>query len=511
MWPQVFATIVAVMGTAQDWSGVEFGRTQFEQVQQYAEERMLDPPVPGTPREQFAWRHATEFALWNRTPLLDLVPASYVAPLNLQASTEPLVCDKQPVDGLLLVHEPVWNRDPPALKLAWQAWHANHVFGKRELYCVLRWLDEQSTHANDRQTRGYAAWINAASGWLKGLDKHSDVLAAAYWDRVCEPDQTAPQADLGFAVTACTHDPEQCCVADVREGGSAWLADLRVGDRLQTAGFDPCETPALLKGDAGTKQELRLFSILKHKLRTVRLTRDFAVAHDVSQELLAPGYLHLRLSDFVKGTAGRVRAALAKHGKQAWKGIVLDMRDNTGGVLDESIAIADLLLSSGTILKARWHNKPDQQPVASDTLDDVRVPVVAIVNRMCASACEVLTGALQDHHRALIVGEHTLGKASMQRVAKPTLMAGFYIKATIGHYLTPNDRDLDGVGTLPDLALPLLATTQFAMTDPAWQKGAACVAVQGTAPKRLAADVAPRKKPDPWLAMAGDWARCLGR
>ena len=519
MFPAIVAVIVAVMGTAQDWSGVEFGRTQFEQVEQFARERMLDPPVAGTPREQFAWRHAAELALWNQAPLVDLVPASYLQGLTARPS-EPLVCDKQPIDGLLLVHEAVWHLDPPALKLAWADWHARHAFGKRELYCVLKWQEAGMAQDVQRQARVYAAWINAASGWLKGLDKHSDVLAARYWDRVSEPDQEAAHADLGFAVTPCTQEQpgtsSQCCVADVREASSAWHADLRVGDRviaLVDGPFDPCATPALLQGDVGSQVDLRLWSKLKQKLRTVRLKRDLAVAHDVSRERLAPGFLHLRLSDFVKGTAARLRAVVvAESGKKPLRGIVLDMRDNTGGVLDESVAIAEMLLSSGTILKARWHAKPDQQPVATDTPDDVHVPVVLLVNRMCASACEVLTGALQDHGRALVLGEHTLGKASMQRVAKPTLMAGFYIKATIGHYWTPNNRDLDGVGALPDVALPLDATTQFGVVQDAnWQRAVQCVARRGKAPQQLAADVAPRRRPDPWLAMAQDFLACVAQ
>ena len=124
----------------------------------------------------------------------------------------------------------------------------------------------------------------------------------------------------------------------------------------------------------------------------------------------------------------------------------------------------------------------------------------------------MLTGALQDHRRALVLGEHTLGKASMQRIAKPTLMAGFYIKATIGHYWTPNDRDLDGVGTLPDIALPLQATTHFAAPQEAvWRQAAQCVALQGQAPKLLAADVAPKRRPDPWLAMARDFVACVAQ
>ena len=388
--------------------------------------------------------------------------------------------------------------------------HAAHTLGKNALYGVLQRAEAAVPFDDQHQARVAALWINAASGWLKGLDKHSDVLAARYWERVSQADQQAAQADLGIAVTPC--GVEACCIADVRVGSSAWAADLRVGDRLETAGFAPCQTPDALRGAPGSKQELRLWSVLQRRPRTVRLTRDFAVTHDVTLTPLPGGFVHLRLGDFVAGTAARLKAELtaAQKAKKPLRGVVLDMRDNTGGVLDEATAIADVLLSSGVIFKARWHAKPDQQPLATDAPDDVRVPLVLLVNRMCASACEVLTGALQDHRRGLVLGEHTLGKASMQRVAKPTLMAGYYVKATIGHYWTPLDRDLDGVGTLPDVALPLEATTQFAPpVEPAWRQTVACVAQRGKAPRVLAADVAPRQRPDPWLAMAADFAACL--
>lgn len=509
MHPNLIPLIVAVMGSAQDWAGVEFARAQFEQVQEFAQERMLDPPVPGTPREQYAWRHAAELALWNQSPPLDILPTTHVQPGQKQ---QPLLCDNKPVEGLVLLQNPPVETDQQARKNAWQTWHSAHQLGKRELYCVLHWAEQQLPLDDSQHARKWALWINAASGWLKGLDKHSDVLAGRYWDRACEPDQVAQQADLGLAVTACAQDRLSCCVADVRENSSAWKADLRVGDRLQTsATFAPCTQPEQLKGDPGSKVRVQVWPVGKKKPRMVTLIRDFAVVHDVTLTLLRPGYVHLRLGDFVKGTADRVRTLLttAKKGKNPLRGVVLDLRGNTGGVLDEAIAIADLLLPSGVILKAHWQGKPDQQPVATADPRDIDVPIVAVVNRMCASACEVLTGALQDHARALVVGEHTLGKASMQRVAKPTLMAGFYVKATIGHYWTPHDRDLDGVGTLPDVELPVEVTTQFAQPQNPWAHLGQCVARRGVAPQKLAQDVAPRRRPDPWLAMAEDWLGCL--
>ena len=141
---------------------------------------------------------------------------------------------------------------------------------------------------------------------------------------------------------------------------------------------------------------------------------------------------------------------------------------------------------------------------------ELRAPVVVLMDRRCGSACEVLAGALQDHLRAPLLGVRSYGKGSMQKVQKPNQMWGFYLKYTIGKYLTPDGRDIDGKGMAPDVGLPVDATTLFGEpAEAAWRPAQSCVRSRGTAPKRLAAELSPRQRPDPWLEMAVDWLACL--
>ena len=547
MLPAVIAWIVAVLGTPDDWSGVQFRLPQFEQAIKSAQDRWLDVPVAGSAREQMAWRKSAEQALWSLEPTAELVPDAALASLRGPADRhghyagEPIAlpCDGKPLNGLKIFRiaadvEKLEDEDSKevrvarskqradAIDAAWEARFAKEPFGKAELRCAMDWLAKQVPAAKlgEQQAGLDLAWINAASGWLKAIDHNGDVIALKFWERVSESDHVAEVADPGIVVVPCPKDAALWCVGDVRVDGPAWQADVRVNDQVVAidaapiAGKDHDTVAKMLNGAPGSSLKLALVAVTTGKARDLKLARDQAVEHDVQARELAPGVLHVRLRDFVHGTANRFRqviaaALLPKKGKkpQPLRGIVLDMRGHPGGILDEAIAVADALLSKGAIVHTQWRTKTVDRDAAA-TADDIAVPLVILVDKRCASACEVLTGALQDNHRGPVLGGKTYGKALMQEVKKPNLMADFYVKATIGRYLTPAKRDLDRVGTQPDVALPADATLTFAATAQPWPPLAKCVGAKGQAPQRLAADLAPKRKPDAWLEMARDWLDC---
>ncbi len=549
MLPAVVATIVAVLGTADDWAGVEFRWPQFEQARTAMLERTLEPPADGSPQELLAWRRAAEQALWSLEPTAELVPDAAIGALrgpedrhgHFTGEGLPLPCDGKPLAGLKIYRIPATaeqlesedtaqvrqTRDKKRreiLDAAWTARAATLPFKATELKCALEWLSKQlpAPKIGERQAQLDLAWINAYSGWIKALDKNGDIIARKFWERASESEHVADTADPGIAVAPCPKVDGAWCVADVRLDGPAWQADVRVHDQIlkvdgkETHGLDKEAIYKALGGAPRSKLALTLQPALGGKPRELKLVRDQAVDHDVTARDLGGGVLHVRLKDFVKGTGGRLREAVLlalkpKKQKKAneLRGIVLDMRGHPGGILDEAVAVADSLLGQGVIVQTRWRTRTvDRQATA--TMDDLLGPLVVLVDKRCASACEVLTGALQDHKRGPVLGAKTYGKASMQEVKRPNLMAEFYVKTTIGRYLTPNHRDLDHVGTLPDVALPADATLVFAPAPEHWQPAAKCVADKGSAPKRLAADLAPRRKPDPWLEMAVDWVGCVG-
>lgn len=548
MSPAAFgAFIVAVLGSPDDWQGVELRWPQFDLATKTVLERMLEPPEPGSARERSTWRKAADQALWSLDPTAELVPDGALAVLkgpddrhgHYNGESLPLVCDGKPLPGLKIFRiagqvEQLESEDSAAVKqardkkrkdaldAAWEARAANHPFGPAELRCAMDWLLKQLPPPKDGQRTGQIdlAWANAFTGWVRALDKNGDIIARKFWEKVSESEHTAEVADPGITCGPCPKEAAAWCVSDVRVDGPAWQADVRVGDQLLAIDGEPPpagDKDALwkkLSGAPKSKVALKLLQAKDGKSRDLKLVRDQAVDYDVLARPLQAGILHLRLRDFVKGTAGRLRATIdaalrGPKGKKPLplKGILLDMRGHPGGILDEAIAVADALLAKGVIVRTQWRTRTVDRE-ATETTDDIAAPLVVLVDKRCASACEVLTGALQDHRRGVVLGGKTFGKASMQEIKRPSLMVEFYIKTTIGRYLTPDKRNLDHVGTEPDVALPADPTASFAAIPPAWRPLGECVAKNGRAQQRLAADTAPRQKPDPWLEMARDFLDC---
>jgi carboxyl-terminal processing protease len=150
------------------------------------------------------------------------------------------------------------------------------------------------------------------------------------------------------------------------------------------------------------------------------------------------------LSMFSEGAHGEVRQAIDKLRREGAKGLVLDLRGNGGGLVSEARMVASLFLRSGVIVTTKGRNQPTTVLRASCHPLAPSLPMVVLVDRQTASAAEIVTGALQDHRRASVVGTHTYGKGVFQELAP--LQGGGGIKLTVGHYFTPNGRNLGGGG-----------------------------------------------------------------
>ncbi len=163
------------------------------------------------------------------------------------------------------------------------------------------------------------------------------------------------------------------------------------------------------------------------------------------------GVVHARISSFQEETASELRAALIG-AKKDLKGLVLDLRDNPGGLLDQAVQVADLFIESGIIVSTVGRDeKQIEREFAHkrDTFSDF--PIVVLVNGGSASASEIVAGALQDHKRGLIMGETTFGKGSVQTLIP--LPDGSGLKLTVAKYYTPNDRSIQAVGIKPDVVV----------------------------------------------------------
>ncbi|GGZ21877.1 peptidase S41 [Streptomyces poonensis] len=243
-------------------------------------------------------------------------------------------------------------------------------------------------------------------------------------------------------------------VTRVRPGSPADRAGIRKGDRLRSVdggsvdGRPVTEVVSLLRGDAedadaGTTVSLGLergTRAWRETLRRARLSTDSVTVRE-----LADGVTVIEVSAFTKGSGDLVREAVDQASQDA--GIVLDLRGNSGGLVAEARAAASAFLDGGLV--ATYDVDGDQRALHADPGGDTTRPLVALVDGGTMSAAELLTGALQDRGRAVVVGSRTFGKGSVQMPAP--LPDGSVAELTVGHYRTPSGRGVDGRGITPDL------------------------------------------------------------
>lgn len=241
-------------------------------------------------------------------------------------------------------------------------------------------------------------------------------------------------------------------VARVQDGGPAQKAGIRSGDRLRTVDGRPVadlpvtEVVALLRGERakpGTPVQLGMERAARGWTVTVR--RAHLETENVTVERLPTGAVLIKVSAFTKGAGDEVRAALGTAPARA--GLVLDLRGNSGGLVTEAVTAASALLDGGLV--ATYDVRGEQRALHAEPGGDTDRPVVALVDGGTMSAAELLTGALQDRGRAVVVGSRTFGKGSVQMPSR--LPDGSVAELTVGHYRTPSGRAVDGRGITPDL------------------------------------------------------------
>ena len=237
-------------------------------------------------------------------------------------------------------------------------------------------------------------------------------------------------------------------VGSVVPGSSATNADVRAGDRvLAVDGVDVdgqlTDAAAQLRGQVGT--EVRLLVQSGPDQREVTLRRTVLPAFVASTELI-PGVAMLRIPQFSRDISTALDEALQRH--RDARALVLDLRGNPGGLLDEAVAVADRFLEEGPIVRLDLDGGEEQQFSAAAG-GDLDRPLVVLVDRGTASSAEVVTAALQDRGRAVVVGSVTYGKGTVQEsVLQPD---GSRTSRTIGRYVTPSGSDIDGSGLTPDV------------------------------------------------------------
>lgn len=299
---------------------------------------------------------------------------------------------------------------------------------------------------------------NAIQGMLAGLDPHSAYLDKSDYQQL-QIITTDQFGGLGLEVTQ--QDGAVMVVSPI-DGTPAAKAGMQTGDiivRVNNTALDGLpldQAVTLMRGKPGTAVTL---TVLRHgvsKPLTFTLTRAEVQLTSVHKRLLQPGYGYVRISQFSADTGDGVTSAvqaLVKQNQAPLKGLILDLRNNPGGLLDAAVDVSGEFLNSGIIVSAKGR-APDSNFVRRATSGDLLngAPMVVLVNGGTASAAEITAGALQDNHRALILGNRTFGKGSVQTVIP--LPEGGALKLTTSLYYTPSGHSIQAEGIKPDIVVP---------------------------------------------------------
>jgi carboxyl-terminal processing protease len=297
---------------------------------------------------------------------------------------------------------------------------------------------------------------NAIRGIIDGLDRHSTFLDEGAYQHLSE--QTVGRFG-GIGVELGVVDDRFTIIAPI-DGTPAEQAGIRSGDALVTVNAEPVDRMTLeqvvraLRGTPGSNVNVGISRNGTAGTLLFELTRAIVNVNSVRSRMLDDGIGYIRISQFQTTTARDLERAVSDmqrdHGPIA--GLVLDLRDNPGGVLQSSVGASDIFLREGLIVYTEGRQPSSAVRFSATRKDHLDgAPMAVLINRGSASAAEILAGALQDHGRAVIVGTRSFGKGSVQTVMR--LAGDRAIKLTTARYFTPHGRLIDTLGIEPDVVV----------------------------------------------------------
>ncbi|CAA6820767.1 MAG: Carboxyl-terminal protease (EC [uncultured Thiotrichaceae bacterium] len=301
---------------------------------------------------------------------------------------------------------------------------------------------------------------NAIRGMLSGLDPHSDYLDAESFKEL----QVGTSGEFGGLGIEVGMEDGFVKVISPIDDTPAQRAGIEAGDLIIRLDDKPVKGMTLndavkvMRGKPGEAIKLLVVREGKDKPFTISVTRDIIKVQSVKSRMLEDGYGYLRISSFQSRTTETLIEAIAKlkeENKGDLKGVVLDLRNNPGGVLNAAVGVSDAFLNDGKIVYTEGRVEDAKMEYNARSGDEINnAPIVVLVNQGSASASEIVAGALQDHKRALILGQKTFGKGSVQTVLP--LDEKTALKLTTARYFTPNGRSIQAEGIHPDIEIQQL-------------------------------------------------------
>ncbi len=304
----------------------------------------------------------------------------------------------------------------------------------------------------------------AIKGLVKSLDPHSLYMTKEEHDDLLIATEGS-FTGIGVQITV---EENVLTVVSPIEDTPAYDAGLKAGDKIVKIGdkitIDMSLTDAvkLIRGNKGTKVTLTISREGVDNPLVFEITRDVIPLRSVKSCMLDYDIGYIRITNFQGQTAEDLVTALdGLEEEQQLKGLILDLRNNPGGLLDQAVMVSDEFLDSGLIVSTKGRNEDqDMEEYASENKKERNYPMIVLVNGGSASASEIVAGALQDNKRALILGTRTFGKGSVQTVL--SLSDGSGLRLTTARYYTPGGRSIQLSGISPDIEIPYLPQDKLA-------------------------------------------------
>lgn len=325
------------------------------------------------------------------------------------------------------------------------------LFDKMKIFnYVLKAVEEKFVEVPPQEEIMYGA----IRGMLSALDPHSSFLTP---EEMKEFQQETKGSFFGVGIEISQRDGVLTVVSPI-EGTPAYKAGMQAGDQIikiddkSTKDMSLTEAVKLIRGEKGSKVTFTVSREKTKSIHTIAVVRDLIPLRSVRSEVLEPGYGYLRIISFQGDTFKEAQKAVKEFPEL--KGLILDVRNDPGGLLDQSIKVSGLFLGPELVVETKGRI-PDQNVTYKSDVQMVlpaTCPIVVLVNEGSASASEIVAGALQDHKRAMVVGAQSFGKGSVQTILP--MPDGSGLRLTTARFYTPSGKSIQADGITPDIIVP---------------------------------------------------------
>jgi carboxyl-terminal processing protease len=335
----------------------------------------------------------------------------------------------------------------------------SEVYKNIEIFTeVLREIEKNYVEPEDPQKLIYGA----IKGMIQNLDPHSSFMTK---EEHRELMMETRGSFMGIGIEITIRDSILTVVSPI-EGTPAYIAGVKAGDKIvrieekSTKDMTMMEAVKMIRGPKGTKVNLTIIRNETEKPLEFSITRDVIPLRSVRHHLLTPDIGYIRISNFQSKTNKDLSSALeALEKNRKLRGLILDLRNNPGGLLTQAIKVSDIFLDEGVIVSTKGRDTlQDIEATAHKNKKSISYPIIILVNSGSASAAEIVAGALQDNKRALILGTRTFGKGSVQTILP--LSDGSGLRLTTARYYTPSGKSIQSSGITPDIELSFVPPDQ---------------------------------------------------